>query len=252
MKLEYIFILIIVFSSCNNNDIHKSSNNQNNHQIKENTEKIPSTVNDNVEVSFDNFIEMFMINENYQINHIKFPLLYHNKKISRKDWKYKPLFSKYNAYFNIISDTTINQKEKFTIINVKKQFVDDYKFIKIKKDWKLIEISKENMKNFDYDFIKFLTKFGTEQEFQKARTKFPYLYIFSNSDKDYETDTIVINKEKWEFIDLNLDIIKCNKIKNTNYRILDISGIENGIAVSFIFKKINGKWFLVEHMDYST
>ena len=40
--------------------------------------------------------------------------------------------------------------------------------------------------------------------------------------------------------------------EDTDIRILNINGVENGINVAYTFKRIDNQWFMIKYEDYST
>jgi hypothetical protein len=111
----------------------------------------------------------------------------------------------------------------------------------------------------DEEFLKFLTKFSSDKEFQIQRIKFP---ITKNSyTKDLKDTVIKIESSRWQFVSLIqpktesiTDIGYSFKDDNiaSNQRVFSYIGIETGVNVKYFFKRINRQWYLVKIEDYST
>ncbi|AFD08617.1 DUF4348 domain-containing protein [Solitalea canadensis] len=112
----------------------------------------------------------------------------------------------------------------------------------------------------DNNFNDFIEKFSTDSAFQLNRTKFPlktkWYDIFNDRDSliyrnrldfevmDFRKKTLASHLDQWEQ--------KIVVDKNNTSATIEIRGIENGIRVDYLFKKINGAWMLIEINDSST
>ncbi|MNY65999.1 hypothetical protein D3C86_2033600 [compost metagenome] len=61
---------------------------------------------------------------------------------------------------------------------------------------------------------------------------------------DFRKKTLASHLDQWEQ--------KIVVDKNNTSATIEIRGIENGIRVDYLFKKINGAWMLIEINDSST
>ncbi|MFD2541323.1 hypothetical protein ACFSSB_03265 [Lacinutrix gracilariae] len=114
--------------------------------------------------------------------------------------------------------------------------------------------------NIDSEFKLFLNFFNKDSTFQISRVDFPIkIKDFQKvefelnerivNQSEYVLKKISVNKtsEKEDFREYEQTII----IENEN-ALIEINGIENGIAIEYEFKKINGKWKLITWTDQST
>ncbi len=123
------------------------------------------------------------------------------------------------------------------------------------------KILNENKSNLDtlichLSFEEFFNKFKEDSLFQKQRIyKYAELLIIDN----YE-EKVFKKKLKKNFLNFNedknsnpikFDVFKTNIIKQKDSVVYTKQGIDNGIYISFIFKKINGCWFLTKIIDES-
>lgn len=123
------------------------------------------------------------------------------------------------------------------------------------------DVQKEIVyENVDLDFKLFLDLFNKDSVFQMSRVDFPikvndfYKVEFELNERtinqnEYHLKKFSINRtsEKESFTDYEQTI----EIENEKASI-EITGIENGIAIMYQFKKINGKWKLITWIDQST
>lgn len=112
----------------------------------------------------------------------------------------------------------------------------------------------------DSDFIDFIDKFSTDSTFQVSRTKFPLKTKWYDLDNDSDS-IIYMDMSKFELMDFRKNKSKGKydqweqKIvigRDNASAIIEIRGIENGIMVDYIFKRINGTWMFIEIDDSST
>ncbi|MGB1042061.1 MAG: DUF4348 domain-containing protein [Tenacibaculum sp.] len=115
-------------------------------------------------------------------------------------------------------------------------------------------------KNVDSDFRCFLNLFNKDSVFQVSRLGFPIkIYDFKN--KEFELSERLVNEKEYSLKQIRFSKInekevfdeyeQIIKLKN-NSALIIVTGIENGIAVEYEFKKINKKWKLISWTDQST
>ncbi|OAQ39868.1 hypothetical protein A5893_09880 [Pedobacter psychrophilus] len=112
----------------------------------------------------------------------------------------------------------------------------------------------------DNDFNDFLIKFSSDTSFQKSRTKFPLKINWYDIEKDKDS-LIYKDVSDFEMMDFRKKKSKGQydqweqKIlvdKDNTSAIIEIRGIENGIMVDYLFKKIKNVWMIIEIRDGST
>jgi hypothetical protein len=119
-----------------------------------------------------------------------------------------------------------------------------------------LSVDKETVDN---NFNNFIEKFSTDTGFQLSRIKFPLKTRWYDLGND-EDSLIYKDKSGFEMIDLSKKSTgqheqweqKIVVGKNNTSVKVEIRGIENGITVDYLFKKINGAWMLIEIDDSST
>ncbi len=114
--------------------------------------------------------------------------------------------------------------------------------------------------NVDSEFKLFLDFFNRDSTFQMSRIDFP-LRVTDFNNIEYELSERIINKNEYflKKFSINKTLEKENfgeyeqtiTIEN-NKALIEIIGIDNGIAVEYEFKKNNGEWKLITWTDQST
>lgn len=216
---------------------------------------------------FNDFILHFGFNPDFQKSRIKFPLNYVDleaeSQIKEDSWIHDPLYVGLEAITDISNGIKLNNKSKervFSWIKTESRISKNYYFKMEKDQWFLfkIDIRKDSVDNNKEDFISFLGHFCKDSIFQKQRIEFPLNMTFL--DNDYNEVKESWNQEQWQFTSFYYD---CDSIailyydsnrsfKDTDYRILYINGVENGINAKFTFERIGSKWVMTKYEDYST
>ena len=161
-------------------------------------------------------------------------------------------------YIFIILFTLISSACKKSIV-VKNQNDEKIKIIKTDINNKVENIKISIPKNVDSDFKIFLNFFNKDSIFQISRVEFPIK--IKDFNEEFELRERTVNKDeyylkKFDFNEINKTEI-FNEYKQTitlndNTALIEINGIENGIACEFYFKKINDIWKLVSWINQST
>ena len=107
-------------------------------------------------------------------------------------------------------------------------------------------------------FENFFTKFKADSSFQVSRVKFP-LTISTWGEDDNEV-TYDIQVDNWRHIKLEYDSqIRTRKIDAYIQEVklysdsakVELRGVDNGISVDYVFRKVDGRWMLISERDYS-
>jgi len=126
----------------------------------------------------------------------------------------------------------------------------------MKNIWLLLIISMYSFSQTVEDFYSFFSRFSVDSVFQKERVVFPLKVEIQtiNMIRNYN-----LEKENYEYrklIELNYFTNFQNsfndKMIDSNEKVFEQIGNENGIHIKYYFKRINGLWFLVEYKDLST
>lgn len=217
--------------------------------------------------NFSDFAYQFGFNSDFQKSRIKFPLEYNNlgniSLIKEDKWFADKLYSNLESYTEIGNGLNKNSKSNervFSWIKLKTGISRNYYFKKENNHWYLtkIDVKKEPVSADKEDFYAFLSKFCSDSTFQKKHIKFPVDMTFL--DEDFNEINEQGNVEDWSYTNFyyNSDSISTlyydfnRSLENTDTRILEINGVENGVNAQLTFKRIRNNWKLIRFEDYST
>jgi hypothetical protein len=216
---------------------------------------------------FDDFIFNFAANRKLQQSRIAFPLpVYHDGKLEQKlvkrQWQMERFFMRQGYYtlildnhkqMDLVKDTAVNHVaiEK---IYLKKETVQTYSFDKINGEWKLTAVHYQPLaKNRNANFLKFYNHFSTDSAFQVQSMAGEVEFTAPDPEDDFSTISGVIVPQQWfDFrpgiipSGLLYNILYGRKRENSDYRILVIRGIANGLEMEMNFRRIGGHWKLIE------
>lgn len=214
---------------------------------------------------FDDFIFNFAANRKLQMSRIVFPLKKNIEGevvyIKRKSWKMEHFFMDQGFYTLIldnnrqlqaVKDTTINNVvvEK---INLNAERVNQYNFQRIKGQWMLTSVATNSLKtNVNASFLLFYKHFSTDSVFQINSLNNPVMFTGPDPDDDFNTVSGEIVPETWPAFSPELpsgtiyNIHYGQKSHNSNRKIFMLRGISNGMEMKMIFKRVDGKWKLIE------
>jgi hypothetical protein len=123
---------------------------------------------------------------------------------------------------------------------------------------KIDTIAKRQLIDNDSNFERFVEVFSTDPTFQQQRTLFPLKVKQYKTETDSDT-VFYVQKSRLEHLDLSKKAVENERLNWTRMisvkgdkATIQIQGVENGLAVEYEFRQINGKWFLVAVDDSST
>lgn len=258
MRTLFIIISIFLFLSC-------GSQTKKEIILKQISSSVGANKRATVDTLFMDFFEKFMWDKEFQKSRIVFPFRQDNKNISTsQNWKHLPFYI-HSEYIPILNSDTVRLFDNdvatttlgMSIVNFKKNAIINYNFKKIENKWFLISSENLSIKSVpDFEFIDFLTKFSNDSVFQINHIAFPLPESYADSEKDYETVKKTIQLKDWKhekLVDfLNKLMVLSTIDKESKYRNIFYSGVENGIWVKYTFQRINGNWKLIRLEDYST
>ena len=109
-------------------------------------------------------------------------------------------------------------------------------------------------------FDDFFTEFMENPEFQKSRIQFPLLSV-SVSMETEKKDTAKVERAAWKHNDFKqlrtgyqvrqFDNFE-RKLRDTDERVVSMIGNDNGVYYSYFFKRVEGRWMLVQVLDESS
>ena len=220
-----------------------------------------------IDSTFNDFIAYFGYKPEVQKSRTKFPIECDSLgvifNIQKDSWINDRLF------FDLESTTFISNglendeksiERVFTWINTQTGICNNYYFKKDQTKWYLVKksITNELSVQDKEDFYSFLSRFCSDSIFQKQRVSFPIDITYL--DDDFNSITVTRNDKEWKFqgFYFNSDSLAIyfydfqRTFKDTDDRVLDTRGNDNGISARITFKRIGNKWFLTRLEDHST
>jgi hypothetical protein len=259
MKILGVCFIIVLISCSNlsNEAEGKISNQTNSEKNKES----------NSDSTFQDFILQFGFDYKFQQQRILFPIVVEKfgikTTVEKGSWKNDRLFVDLEAITDVSNGIRVNEnsiERIFSWTNVKSGARKNYYFKKQSGEWFLFKIEYEKYlipKNGE-DFYLFLSRFCTDSVFQKQRIQFPL--DVKCLDDDYNEKQEKRIEDKWRFRGFYYE---CDSIatlfydfnrtfEDTDDRILEINGVENGVDIKCTFKRLKNHWVLIKLEDYST
>ena len=214
---------------------------------------------------FDDFLFNFLANKKLQKERIVFPLRISDSEttesMEESQWKMEHLFMRqgyYSLLFNndkqmaLMKDTAVSEAtvEK---IQLKKNLVTGYHFLRIKGAWMLTEVKTTPLEeNANASFLKFYRRFVTDSLFQVKSLNETVEFVGPDPDDDFNMMEGVITPDTWEAFAPKLpsksiyNIVYGKPEEEGNTKIFLLRGVANGLEMELRFKKTAGKWLLMK------
>ena len=218
---------------------------------------------------FDDFIFNFAGNNKLQQARIKFPLLNINNGdtgyIKKENWQIEHFFMRQGYYtlildsrkqLNLTKDTNINNVTVEKIF-LRKNYVKQYNFNRIRGEWMLTSIISNAMqKNSNSSFLQFYQRFATDSAFQYKSLNETIDFSGPDPDDDFSELEGEIFPEQWDVLgptDLPsgtiYNIIYGQKYVQNNYKVFLLRGIANGQELEMTFQRKGGAWKLIRLVE---
>ena len=218
---------------------------------------------------FDDFIFNFAGNNKLQQARIKFPLLNVNNGdtsyIKKENWQIEHFFMRQGYYtlildsrkqLNLTKDTNINNVTVEKIF-LRKNYVKQYNFNRIRGEWMLTSINSHAMqKNSNFSFLQFYQRFATDSAFQYKSLNETIDFSGPDPDDDFSELEGEIFPEQWDVLgptDLPsgtiYNIIYGQKYVQNNYKVFLLRGIANGQELEMTFQRKGGAWKLIRLVE---
>ena len=218
---------------------------------------------------FDDFIFNFAGNNKLQQARIKFPLLNINNGdtgyIKKENWQIEHFFMRQGYYtlildsrkqLNLTKDTNINNVTVEKIF-LRKNYVKQYNFNRIRGEWMLTSINSHAMqKNSNSSFLQFYQRFATDSAFQYKSLNETIDFSGPDPDDDFSELEGEIFPEQWDVLgptDLPsgtiYNIIYGQKYVQNNYKVFLLRGIANGQELEMTFQRKGGAWKLIRLVE---
>lgn len=218
---------------------------------------------------FDDFIFNFAGNNKLQQARIKFPLLNINNGdtgyIKKENWQIEHFFMRQGYYtlildsrkqLNLTKDTNVNNVTVEKIF-LRKNYVKQYNFNRIRGEWMLTSINSHAMqKNSNSSFLQFYQRFATDSAFQYKSLNETIDFSGPDPDDDFSELEGEIFPEQWDVLgptDLPsgtiYNIIYGQKYVQNNYKVFLLRGIANGQELEMTFQRKGGAWKLIRLVE---
>ncbi len=218
---------------------------------------------------FDDFIFNFAGNNKLQQARIKFPLLNVNNGdtsyIKKENWQIEHFFMRQGYYtlildsrkqLNLTKDTNVNNVTVEKIF-LRKNYVKQYNFNRIRGEWMLTSINSHAMqKNSNSSFLQFYQRFATDSAFQYKSLNETIDFSGPDPDDDFSELEGEIFPEQWDVLgptDLPsgtiYNIIYGQKYVQNNYKVFLLRGIANGQELEMTFQRKGGAWKLIRLVE---
>lgn len=218
---------------------------------------------------FDDFIFNFAGNNKLQQARIRFPLLNVNNGdtsyIKKENWQIEHFFMRQGYYtlildsrkqLNLTKDTNINNVTVEKIF-LRKNYVKQYNFNRIRGEWMLTSINSHAMqKNSNSSFLQFYQRFATDSAFQYKSLNETIDFSGPDPDDDFSELEGEIFPEQWDVLgptDLPsgtiYNIIYGQKYVQNNYKVFLLRGIANGQELEMTFQRKGGAWKLIRLVE---
>ncbi len=236
-------------------------------------------LNENIEVivgkeKFKGFFYNFAVNPYFQRDRIHFPLRIikvvdsldarNNFYIKKENFSNTIVNSFIGLYIktNELIDEYSLRHDKIVFSSISFQKIQDLYFVRQKGKWvmagKVVRYPDlEHMEPVDANFENFFYRFITDFDFQKERIKYPYQFYVHNIENE-TVDTLNIvrdNYEKTHFNHPEYFIIYNNfqkELDKTDEIFLRYEYNDYSKNQGFNFRRIDGKWYLVDGWDASS
>ncbi len=200
---------------------------------------------------------------------IKFPLLNINNGdtgyIKKENWQIEHFFMRQGYYtlildsrkqLNLTKDTNINNVTVEKIF-LRKNYVKQYNFNRIRGEWMLTSINSHAMqKNSNSSFLQFYQRFATDSAFQYKSLNETIDFSGPDPDDDFSELEGEIFPEQWDVLgptDLPsgtiYNIIYGQKYVQNNYKVFLLRGIANGQELEMTFQRKGGAWKLIRLVE---
>lgn len=213
---------------------------------------------------FDDFFFNFAASRKVQKERVKFPLPVDNfgkqSVMEHNAWRrerffmsqgyYTLIFNKYSQT-RLVKDTTVSNV-MVERIAITKGMVTRWHFARVRGLWYMNGMRKMSIRQHpDAAFLKFYQHFATDSAFQQHSLCDPVIFTGPDPDDDFSTMTGEIMPEQWPMFAPWLPsgtifniMYGAEPYPVTNFRVLLLRGIANGLQMEMQFVKQGGKWRL--------
>lgn len=213
---------------------------------------------------FDDFFFNFAASRKVQHERVKFPLPVDNygklSEMHQQEWRRERFFMPLGYYTLVFNDYKLTALVKDTTVNdvtverlaMSKGSVTRWHFARVGGLWYMDRIRRMSLKQHDdASFFRFYQRFATDSVFQQESLYDPVIFTGPDPDDDFSTMTGELMPEQWPMFapwlpsgTLYNIIYSAAPYPKTNFRVMLLRGISNGMQMEMQFVKRQGRWKL--------
>ena len=214
---------------------------------------------------FDDFIFNFVANKKLQKERVVFPLRTREGEkttfTEKNQWKMEHLFMRQGYYTLLFSDNEQMSHQKDTAVSeaivekiqLKKNRVMSYYFVRIKGAWMMKEVVVTPLsENPNASFLEFSKRFVTDSAFQVKSLNKMVTFVGPDPDDDFSMMEGVITPDTWGAFAPALpskvlyNIVYGKPKPADKEMIFLMRGVANGLELELRFKKVGNRWLLMK------
>ena len=214
---------------------------------------------------FDDFIFNFVANKKLQKERVVFPLRTREGEkttfTEKNQWKMEHLFMRQGYYTLLFSDNEQMSHQKDTAVSeaivekiqLKKNRVMSYYFVRIKGAWMMKEVVVTPLsENPNASFLEFYKRFVTDSAFQVKSLNKMVTFVGPDPDDDFSMMEGVITPDTWGAFAPALpskvlyNIVYGKPKPADKEMIFLMRGVANGLELELRFKKVGNRWLLMK------
>ena len=214
---------------------------------------------------FDDFIFNFVANKKLQKERVVFPLRTREGEkttlTEKGRWRMEHLFMRQGYYTLLFSDNEQMSHQKDTAVSeaivekiqLKKNRVMSYYFVRIKGAWMMKEVVVTPLtENPNASFLEFYKRFVTDSVFQVKSINKTVTFVGPDPDDDFSTMEGVITPDTWRAFAPTLpskvlyNIVYGKPKPADKEMIFLMRGVSNGLELELRFNKVGDRWLLMK------
>ena len=214
---------------------------------------------------FDDFIFNFVAHKKLQKERVVFPLRTREGEkttfTEKNQWKMEHLFMRQGYYTLLFSDNEQMSHQKDTAVSeaivekiqLKKNRVMSYYFVRIKGAWMMKEVVVTPLsENPNASFLEFYKRFVTDSAFQVKSLNKMVTFVGPDPDDDFSMMEGVITPDTWGAFAPALpskvlyNIVYGKPKPADKEMIFLMRGVANGLELELRFKKVGNRWLLMK------
>ena len=230
-------------------------------------EVVPTTA----DPSFIDFLYYFTSDEEFQHSRIQFPVSFYDEtavtRLTSDEWVFDPMFDSdqlYTVIFDKEEDLELENGSSTTSVQIDWIYLSDYHirryYFELKDDrWYMEAVNKEKMTRTTLgreDFYDFYHRFASDSSFQSERLSEPLLFSTVDPEDEFSVLETTLERGQWFAFRPPMPTEKLTNIRygqketdESNTKIVEFKGLDNGLSNTLYFRRVHGKWKLYKFED---